>query len=156
MKTKMSRLFGPFVGAYVALSVLCFACASCMTPGQTQVQVQIGTGEAIGSYLLKKNATVAYIAQYESEIPNVAGLMQGKITPADLHNILSAETTAGLSAQQISVIGLLNGATQEWIKVNQGTPEGALVDAAAKNVALGMGNAVGLVTGTNYVPTVGP
>lgn len=143
-----------------ALAILGAACgllfaSSCMSPGQNQVAIQIGAGEDVGSNLLTKNsANPAYIAQYESEIPNVAGLMQGKITPADLHNILgSSGATANLSADKLGVVGLLNGASGEWIAVNQGTPSGALVDSAAKNFAVGMGNAVGLVTGTNYAPT---
>ncbi len=127
--------------------------AGCMTPGQNLVAIQTGAGEGVGVELLHKNnvnSNPAYLVQYEAEIPNVAGLMQGKITPADLKTILSASTTANLSADKLAVVGLLQGATAEWIKVNQGTPEGTLVDAAAKNFASGMGQAVGLVTGTNY------
>lgn len=144
----------------LALVVILFlpAVSGCVSAGQNQVAIQIGSGEAVGTNLLKKNSAngivnATYLTQYESEIPNVAGLMQGKITPADLKKILSAESTAGLSADKLSVVGLLNGVSSEWIKVNQGTPEGSLVDAAAKNFSYGMTDAVGLVTGTNYVPS---
>jgi hypothetical protein len=149
---KTNRLFAfAIAGAALALA----GCS--MTPSQSTKSLQIGAGEGVGTKLLKSNSVngvvnAAYLVQYESEIPNVAGLMQGKITPADLHNILSAENTSTLSADKLSAIGILNGASSEWIAVNQGTPDGALADAAAKNVAQGLANAVGLVTGTNYVP----
>jgi len=153
---KLHKLLA-LAGTVVALA---FSTACSTTPGQNAVIIQTGAGEAVGTNLLKHsevNGLVppAYLAQYEAEIPNVAGLMQNKITPADLGKILNAEgATSGLSADKLSVVGLLNGATDTWIKFNQGTPEGTLVDAAAKNFAVGLGNAVGLVTGTNYIPPV--
>lgn len=148
----------------LSLAAACIAAAfvtGCgTTTGQKIVAVGTGTGEAIGSKLLKDHSTngvvdAAYLAKYEAEIPNVAGLMQGKITPADLHDILGVASSASLSSDQTAVVGLLNGVTDEFVKVNGGatpTPDGNQVDAAAKQVAAGLGRAVGLVTGTNYVP----
>ena len=145
--------------AFAGVLALAALFSGCTTPGQTQAMIQVGAGQGLGTNLLKKSEVngvvpAAYLATYEAEIPNVAGLMQGKITPADLHAILNVEgATSGLSADKLSVVGLLQGATTEWIQYNQGTNEGALVDVAAKNFAKGLGQAVGLVTGVNYTPT---
>jgi hypothetical protein len=138
--------------------VVIVGCA--LTPSQQIVAAGQGAGQAIGAKLLADhsvNGTVdpAYLASYESEIPKVAGLMQGAITPADLHAILGVSSSVKLSSSQLAVVGLLNGVSAEYIKVNGGstpTPDGALTDAAAKQVAAGLASAVGLVTGTNYTP----
>jgi hypothetical protein len=144
----------------LALFAAAFALCGCLTPGQQIVAAGVGAGEGIGTLLLKGHVVngvidPVYLASYEAEIPNVAGLMQGKITPADLHTLLANANQAGLNSQQLSVVGLLNGVSGEFIKVNGGatpSPDGQQADGAAKQVAVGLGNAVGLVTGTNYVP----
>ena len=138
---------------------LAFALAGCLTPGQQIVAAGIGAGQAIGAKLLSLHSTngvvdPAYLATYEAEIPNVAGLMQGKITPADLNKILGT-TGVKLSSDQQAVVGLLSGVTSEFVKANGGvapSPDGQKADGAAKQIAVGLGNAVGQVTGTNYVP----
>jgi hypothetical protein len=149
MKTKIALLLAT-----------CLVLVGCLTPGQQVVAAGVGAGEGIGAVILKShmvNGVVdpTYLASYEAEIPNVAGLMQGKITPADLNKILANAGQAGLNSQQMGVVGLLNGVTGEFIKVNGGatpSPDGQAADGAAKQVAVGLGQAVGLVTGTNYVP----
>lgn len=158
MKTHKLSVF-----AGVLLSAVLVACTS-LSPSQQIVAAGEGAGEAIGSKLLishQVNGVVdaTYLAQYEAEIPKVAGLMQGAITPADLHNILGVSGQANLNSSQTQVVGFLNGVTDEFIKVNGGatpSPDGAIADAAAKQVAFGLGRAVGLVTGTNYVAPAGP
>lgn len=156
MKYNKQSVIGWLASGLLLFSLVFFT--GCTTPGQTQAMIQVGSGQGVGTNLLKKNSVngvvnAAYLATYEAEIPNIAGIMQGKVTPADLHNILNVEgATSGLSADKLSVVGLLQGATTEWITYNQGTNEGALVDVAAKNFAKGLGQAVGLVTGVNYTP----
>ena len=144
-----------------ALSIAAaFVLVGCLTPGQQVVAAGVGAGESIGTVILKAhtvNGVVdpTYLASYEAEIPNVAGLMQNKITPADLNKILANANQAGLSSSQLGVVGLLQGVTGEFIKVNGGatpSPDGQAADGAAKQLAVGLGQAVGLVTGTNYVP----
>lgn len=137
-----------------------FALCCCLTPGQQAVAAGIGAGEGIGTLLLKShivNGSVdpGYLASYESEIPNVAGVMQGAITPADLSKILANASNAGLNKNQLAVVGTLNGITTEFVKVNGGptpTPDGLTAQGAAQQLAVGLGLAVGLVTGANYVP----
>lgn len=144
----------------IVLCAVAFVSACALTPSQQIVAAGTGAGEAIGSKLLKAHSSnglvdPVYLASYEAEIPKVAGLMQGAITPADLHTILANAGTSGLSADQTAVVGLLNGVTDEYVKVNGGstpTPDGSLTDAAAKQVAAGLSRAIGLVTGINYAP----
>lgn len=146
--------------ALVCSVSLAFVSGCSLTPGQQAVAAGQGAGEGIGSKLLKSHSVngvvdPAYLVKYEAEIPNVAGLMLGKITPADLHDIIANEDGAGLSADQTALVGVLNSVTDEYVKVNGGatpTPGGSVVDGDAKNFAAGLAKAVGLVTGTNYTP----
>lgn len=166
MKTNMkNRLYScltlvprPVLALILGLSIATGITGCGLTPGQQIVAAGVGVGEAIGTKILRAHSVngvvdPTYLASYEAEIANVGGLMQGKITPADLHTLLANANGTSLSADQQSVVGLLNGVTSEFVKVNGGTPptpDGNNVDAAAKQVAVGLGDAVGLVTGTNY------
>jgi hypothetical protein len=145
----------PLLLVILGLSIS-FGVAGC---GTTAGQNIAAAGEALGSYMLKKhivNGVVdpVYLASYESEIPNISGLMAGKITPADLHTLLANSSAVALDSNQTQLVGFLDGVSQEFIQTNGNpiTPQGAEVQAAAQQLAIGLGRAVGLVTGTNYVP----
>lgn len=156
----MNAFFNYALFGACCVAMFLAGCVGGLTPSQQMVAAGVGAGEAVGTALLKKNMTAtavspAYLGTYESLIPKVSTLMQGGITPADLHNLIGQVDTSGLSAEQLAVVGLLNGVSDEFIRVNGGatpTPDGALADAAAKQFAVGLGHAVGLVTGTNYTP----
>ena len=77
------------------------------------------------------------------------------LTPADQHTILAGQSgSITLSKDQLTVVAYLSGLSPEFIAVNGGpvkTADGALADALCQQFAAGMANAVGLVTGANYV-----
>jgi|GEM_PF-2586505 len=133
----------------------------CATPGQNATALTQAAGEAGGAYLLGLHSTngvvdPAYLAGYETVVPKVAAVMQGAITPADFQLIVSSFKSSGkLSAGQLGALGFANSITASFVQYNGGnnlTPDGAAVALAAGNLAVGMGEAVGLVTGVNWTP----
>jgi hypothetical protein len=149
-----------FLVALTAL--LCFSgCATApLTPQQAISAGVSGAGEAIGTAALNKhivNGQVdpAYLAGYETTVTNLRGYMQGQFTPADMHTFLANANGAGLSQPQVSIVAFIDGLSPEFIAVNGGaapTPDGAIADAAVKQLSVGAARAVGLVTGTNWNP----
>lgn len=172
MKINIKRLaLVPMIAAYAACSALtlCFSgCAgiSAVTGESTAQQISAnaeGAGEAVGSALLKKHSTAGvvdagYLANYTALAPKIANVMAGAVTPADVHTLISDANGVALTSGQSAVVGYLDGLSPEFIAVNgtangqAPTVNGAIADAAAKQFASGLERALGLVTGTNFVP----
>jgi hypothetical protein len=150
MKNKLVLFFA------TALAVFLGGCAS--TPQQQMVAVTKAVGQAYGSYVLTRNPSPEYLAKYKDLVPKVAHVMQGAITPADFHNLISqVQLNVTLTPQQAAAVGFLSSINDSFVQYNGGatpTVDGALADTIAKQLAAGMVAAVGSTTGTNWVTTL--
>lgn len=149
-KIEFSFGFLAVLAAIAALLVLP-ACASVSPEAEVAAAVR-AVGQAGGAAILTKNPSPDSIANYEALIPKVAGYMQGKMTPANFHQlvtIIKANTT--LTAGQAAALGALDSLGDSFQTVAANTIDGAIVDLQMKQLAAGMAAAVGQVTGTDYV-----
>lgn len=142
-----------------SLSFLTMTGCSGLSPSQLIASNGMAAGEAVGKTLLSKHSVngvvdPAYLARYEAQVPKVANLMQGAITPADIHDLIADASGVTLTSGQSTVVAYLDGLSPEFIKSNGNplTPDGAIAAAAAQQFSAGLARAVGFVTGTNFTP----
>lgn len=144
------------------LALLLAGCAAIedMTAQQRASALVRAAGEAYGAKVLagfRSSAGVvdpAALAQYEIEVPKIANVMQGQMTPADFYKVAQVVKTTATPAE-LSALGFLDSITTSFVQYNGGatrTVDGSIVDAEAHQLAQGMVDAVGLTTGTNWTP----
>ena len=137
-------------------SAIFFAgCAA--TPQQMQSAAVQGLGSAYGSYVLTKNPSDAYLANYKMLTVKLYHLMDGAMTPADLHLLVQQINVAdpNPNAKQAAALSFLGSITGSFVKVNGGpvkTTDGVLAEKYAQTIAVGMAESVGMKTGTNWTP----
>jgi hypothetical protein len=110
---------------------------------------QGGGAALLTAHLVDGVVDPVYLAQYEATLPKIAGYMQGAITPADFGKII-ASIKAVVTPTQAAGLGLLGSLGGDFPAIAANTATGALVDLECKQLAAGMTNAIGQVTGTNY------
>jgi hypothetical protein len=149
MKTKLSTI--------VSLVSLILFSGCAMTQQQLISSGVQAIGSAYGSYVLTKYAASPnYLANYQAIVPKVYHVMQGGMTPADFHLLIGQiKVNTTPDAKQAAALGLLSSITTSFVQYNGGatpTADGALADAEAKQLAVGLASAYGVATGTNWTP----
>jgi hypothetical protein len=158
MKLRITSLVAALIGAASLLTLS--GCAGMGFALSTQQQAAAGVkavGRAGGAALLTAHLTngavdTAFLAQYEANIPKVAGYMQGQITPADFGNLIK-QVKSNVSPTDAAVLGLLGSLGGDFPTLAKGTGTGVLVNLECQQLAVGLADAVGQVTGVNFVYT---
>jgi hypothetical protein len=158
MKTKNTIL--TVISAFAA--ALLVGCG--LTAGQqTSALVQAG-GQAYGAHYLTSrevNGVVpaAVLAQYEQNLVGVNFVMQGALDPYTFQQtVTNVRNDGALSSDEAGAVGFLSSITGTFIQANSNplTPEGALAQAEAQQLAKGLAAAVKQVTGTAFTVPVTP
>ena len=160
LKSKFS-----FVWLFLAALLVFPACA--LTPGQQTAALVEAGGQAYGARYLTSHVVNGVVdpvilAQYEKNLQGIRDVMQGGMDAYTFQNIVQqVVNSTAVTPGQAGAIGFLGPLSSTFIKDNGGavpTPDGARMDALAKQLAEGLRVAINQVTGANYVipPPIAP